>query len=227
MGKQAQLLTLFSLMTCFLHAILLQTPWNDYLYTSLFKVMVFLLCPILYFKVSKEGTFRELLSLFSVADKKTLKLPIFLGLGVFAFIVAAFVIIAPLIDREMVEYALAEVGITPRNAVFVVLYIVVINAALEQLFFRGFVFMTLHRMNFKRYAHGYSALLFAVYHIPVLYNALTPGMLLLSTVGLVAAGLVFNVLTLKCQSISGSLIVHISANLALNLMIGIYFVFAQ
>ena len=85
--------------------------------------------------------------------------------------------------------------------------------------------MSLHQMNYKVYAHLYSSVLFAVYHIPVLYDALELGMLILATVGLVGAGLIFNFLTVKCKSISGPLIVHISANLALNLMIGIYFVF--
>jgi len=224
-AKQAQLLTLFSLIACVLHAAILATPFNNYLYTSVFKVIVFILCPIIYFKFSKEGTFKDLLSLFSMEDKRNIKLSFVLGLSVFALIVAVFLIMEPLIDRTMVDYALVEVGITPGNAIFVVAYIVIINAALEQLFFRGFIFMSLYRMNFKHYAHIYSSILFAVYHIPVLYNALAPEMLILCTIGLVAAGLIFNALTVKFKSISGSLIVHISANLALNLMIGIYFVF--
>ena len=212
-------------MACAFHALMLQTPFNDYLYTSIAKIILFILCPIVYFKVSKEGTFRELLSLFKVKEKRSLRLPFILGGIVFTFIVVAFMILQPLMDQTMVDDALGDIGITPLNAVFVVLYIVLINAALEQLFFRGFVFMTLYRKNFKGYAHLYSALLFAVYHIPVLFNALDLGMLALATIGLVGAGLIFNFLTIKCKSLSGPLIVHISANLALNLMIGVYFVF--
>jgi membrane protease YdiL (CAAX protease family) len=204
---------------------MLQTPLNDYLYTSIAKVILFLLIPFLYYKIFKEGTYKELLSLFILKDKRDVKLPLVLGGIVFTFIVVTFIIIRPLIDSAMVDEALANIGITPGNAVFVVLYIVLINAALEQLFFRGFVFMSLYRMGIKPYAHIYSSVLFAVYHIPVLFHALAPGMLILATLGLVVAGLIFNALTVKCKSISGALIVHISANLALNLMIGIYFVF--
>ena len=163
--------------------------------------------------------------MFLVEDKRSLKLPLILGATVFAFIVIAFVVLQPLIDPVMVDDALAEVGINSRNAIFVVMYIVLLNAALEQFFFRGFVFMSLYAMNVKGIAHIYSSVLFAVYHVPVLYDALEWGMLALATLGLVVAGLIFNSLTIKCKSITGPLIVHISANLALNLMIGIYFVF--
>jgi len=225
--KTKMRLTIYSLVACVLHAVILHSPFNDYLYTSAFKVIVFLLCPILYFKATKEGSFKELLSLFSMnGDKKNIKLAFSLGFGVFAVIVVVFMILRPFLDNAMIADALAENGITPNNAIFVFLYIVVINAALEQLFFRGFVFMSLYRMNVKRYAYVYSSLLFSLYHIPILYNALSPSMLILCTVGLVVAGLIFNALTVRFNSISGSLIVHISANFALNLMIGVFFVFA-
>ena len=223
--KQALLITIFSLIACVLHGAMLQTPFNDYLYTSIAKVFLFLLIPLLYYKIFKEGTFKELLSLFILKEKRDAKLPLILGGIVFSFIVITFVIIQPLIDSAMVDEALANIGITPGNAFLVVLYIVLINAALEQLFFRGFIFTSLYRMDMKPYAHIYSSVLFAVYHIPVLYHALDLGMLTLATLGLIVAGLIFNWLTVKCRSISGALIVHISANLALNLMIGIYFVF--
>ena len=225
-NKHAKLLTLFSLLACALHALLLQTPFNDYLYTSIFKVIVFLLCPILYFKVSKEGSMKELFSLFSMrGDRKNIRLTLLLGFGVFAAIIVAFVIAEPLLDRATVLDALEEIGITPHNIFFVFLYIVLINAALEQLFFRGFIFLSLYRMGFKSYAHAYSALLFSFYHIPVLWGSLSPGILFLCVLGLIAAGLIFNALALKCKSIGGSLIVHISANLAISLMVGIFFIF--
>ena len=223
--KYAVKIILFSLVACVLHALMLQTPFNDYLYTSIAKVILFILCPLIYFIVSKDGTFRGLLSLFLVEDRRTLKLPLILGATVFVFIVIAFVFLQSHIDPVMVDDALADVGINSRNAIFVVMYIVLLNAALEQFFFRGFVFMSLYGLNVKGIAHLYSSVLFAVYHIPVLYDALEWGMLILATAGLVVAGLIFNFLTIKCKSITGPLILHISANLALNLMIGIYFVF--
>ena len=225
-NKNILLITLFSLAACILHAAMLQTPFNAYLYTSIAKVIIFILCPALYCLVTKDGKFRDMLSLFSMhGDKRNILFSLLLGLGTFTFIVILFTILLPFIDPAAVADALAANSITYRNAIFVFLYIVVINAALEQFFFRGFVFLYLHRKGVKRYAHGYSALLFALYHVPILFHAVSPGILILCTAGLVAAGLIFNALTLKCNGIGGSLIVHISANLALNLMIGVHFVF--
>ena len=221
------LLTVCSFVACALHAAMLRSPFNDYAYTSAFKVVVFLLCPFVYFKLSKEGSYKELFSLFLMKrNRKNILITVGLGILVFAFITIAFLITLPFIDRAMVVNALTGNGITRGNTVFVFIYIIVINAALEQLFFRGFVFMGLYRMGVKRYAFAYSAVLFSVYHIPILFGAISFGFLILCTVGLIAAGLIFNVLTVKFESILGSLIVHISANLALNLMVGLLFVFA-
>ena len=225
-NKDALLITIFSIAACALHAIMLQTRFNAYLYTSAFKVFIFILCPYLYCRVSKNVQFKDLLSLFSMhCNRRNIRHAFLLGLGVFTFIVIMFTILLPQLDHAAINAALAANSITPGNAIFVFIYIVVINAALEQFFFRGFVFMTLHRMELKRYAHAYSALLFSFYHIPILFGAVTPAILVLCTVGLVAAGLIFNFLALKFNSITGSLIVHISANLALNMMIGWHFVF--
>jgi len=225
-NQNVKRLTIYSLIACALHAAILYTPFNAYLYTSAFKVIVFILCPIIYFNSYDSACLREHISLFSMhRNKKNIKLAFLLGFSVFTFIVVAFIIVQPFLDRATIVDALATYEITPDNAIFVFIYIVMINAALEQFFFRGFVFMSLYRMNFKRYAHIYSAVLFSFYHIPILINAVTPAILILCTVGLVVAGLIFNALTVKFNSISGSLIVHISANLALNLMIGIYFIY--
>jgi len=223
--KNVLLLTVFSLLACVLHAVMLRTPFNHYAYTSAFKVVVFLICPLIYLKISKEMTVRELFSLFSMnRDRKNIKFSFFLGLGVFAIIIVGFIIAQPLLDSEMIAYALDSYGITRSNAFLVFLYIVLINAAVEELFFRGFIFMSLYRMNLKHYAHLYSSLLFALYHATILNAAMAPGIFILCMAGLVVAGIFFNVLAVKCKSIGGSLIVHISANFALTAMIGVYYV---
>ena len=144
---------------------------------------------------------------------------------VFAFILFAFMIIQPFLDETMIVDTLKNNGITSGNFLFVFIYIVLINAALEEIFFRGFVFLTLYNKGFKSYSHIYSCLLFSVYHIAILNNAVTIGMLIFLTAGLAVSGLIFNGFVLKCKNISGSLIVHISANFALNLIIGVYYLF--
>jgi len=125
----------------------------------------------------------------------------------------------------MIIDALENNGITRGNFPLVFIYIVLINAALEQIFFRGFIFLTIHRKGFKFYAHIYSALLFALYHVAFLYSAVSLGMLVFLTAGLVVGGLIFNYFALICKSISGSLIIHIGANLSLNLIVAVHYLY--
>ena len=219
------LLTILSFITCALHAIMLNTPFNFYLYTSIFKIIVFLLCPVIYFGLSKDGKIKDLF--FVKGDKKNIKFSFILGLVVFAVIMVAYMILHSFLDKEMIVGALAHNGITAGNFAVVFIYVVVINAALEEIFFRGFVFLTLYHMDYKRYAYVYSSFLFAFYHVAVLNNALLPGMFIFCIAGLVGAGLIFNALAIRCKNITGSLIVHISANLALNLIVSFNFAFVK
>lgn len=222
-NKNFWILTICSLAACILHAVMLHTQFNYYLYTSAFKVVLFILTPIIYFMFSSDGKFKDIASL--KCSKKNVRLSFIVGFGVFVFILAAFIIVRPFLDETMIVGALENNGITSGNFVLVFIYIIFINAALEELFFRGFIFFTLYRMNLKIYAHIYSCLLFAIYHVAILNNAVSLGMLIFLIAGLAAAGLIFNYFALRCKSISGSLIVHVSANLALNSIVSIYYLF--
>jgi len=205
------------LVACILHAAMLFSPFNMYLYTSAFKVILFISFPIIYYKFIRGERFLNYI--FVKGDKRNTKLAFLLGLGVFAFLWGAFFVLRPFIDSEMITYALEANGITADNFHFVFIYIVLINAFLEQFFFRGFVFGTIYREGFKKYAHLYSGVLFSVYHIPIMVGGVSFGILMLSVVGLVVAGLIFSFMMVKCKNIWGSLIVHVSANFALNLIV--------
>ena len=219
-NKNIWLLTILSFLVCVLHAVMLNTQYTFYVYTSILKIALFILCPIIYFKIVKDGKSKDILPILPIkGDKKNIRFSFVLGLCVFASIFVLYFILHSFLDSEMIVGALAKNGITADNFVFVFIYIVFINAALEEIFFRGFVFMTLYRMNLKRYAHIYSSFLFAFYHVAVLNNALVPGIFIFCIAGLAVAGLIFNIMAAKCKSITGSLIVHISANLALNLIV--------
>ena len=202
---------------------MLHTQFNNYAYTSIMKIILFTLCPVIYFKAFKDKSYK---SIFTIkGDKKHIKRSFILGFCVFAVIFAVFMILRPFLDSTMIVNALAKNGIAKNNFPVVFIYIVLINAALEEIFFRGFVFMTLYRMNYKCYAYVYSSVLFALYHVFILNNAVSPGVFIFCITGLVASGFFFNYLAVKCKSIAGSLIVHISANFALNLIVSAYYFF--
>jgi len=218
--KNIRFITIFSLLACGLHALILHTPFNHYAVTSAFKVFVFMSAPILYFLISKDGRFKDIATL--KGDNKNIKIALIIGASAFVFIQVLFVALRQFLDETMIVDALADNGITGGNFPLVFIYIVLINAALEQIFFRGFIFLTIHRKGFKLYAHVYSAALFALYHVAFLYSAMSLGMLVFLTFGLVVAGLIFNYFALVCRSISGSLIIHIGANVSLNLIVTMY-----
>jgi len=219
--KKPWVFTLCSLLPCVLHAVMLHTRFNGYAYTSGAKIALFLLGPAAYLALSQDRPFRDLFR--GAGNGKALKLPLILGFSAFAAIAVIFAFLRPFLDREMILGALEHNGITGKNFPLVFVYVVLINAALEELFFRGFIFIGLRRAGRNRAAYGVSALLFALYHMAILNNALAPGMFVFCIAGLVAAGWLFSALTVRSGGIAGSLIVHVSANLALNLIVVYYY----
>jgi len=220
--KNILLLTSLSLIACGLHAVMLYTPINQYAYTSVAKVVLFVLCPIIYFAAKKCGKLKDLL--FIRGERKYIRISLFLGIGVFALILAVGFAISPLLDRSLIIVAMSNVGITGENYFLALAYYLLINVALEELFFRGFLFASLYRMNVKRYAHIYSSLLFAAYHISVMRDGATLWIVALAVVGLALVGLFFNEITRRCGNAIGSYTIHVGASLAIGL-IGAYYMY--
>ncbi|MCL2619543.1 MAG: CPBP family intramembrane metalloprotease [Defluviitaleaceae bacterium] len=215
-NKNLLLITVLSILACVAHGVMLFTPFNDYIFTSLAKLVIFVACSIIYFALTKDGRFVDL---FSVKGRgKALKYSALFGLGSAIVVFIAFLIIRPWLEQEMVVNALSNVGITSENYIFAVMYYVVVNVALEELFFRGFIFLTLYRIGYKVYAHIFSATLFAVYHVAIMRYGVDPALLVLATVGLTATGIFFNEITRRSDSIIGSYLVHASASLAISII---------
>ena len=210
-----------SVFVCGIHAVMLHTQFNHYVYTSALKAILFTLCPFLYCIITKSGRLRDLF-VIKEGGKKLLKLPLLSGLSVFALVLIAHAVFQSLLDQAMVVGALLDVGITSDNYVLALLYVICVNAALEEMFFRGFVFLNIHRMGLTKCAHIFSSLLFALYHVSVLKSGVTAGVLVLGIFGLAVSGFIFNELARRCESVVGSLIVHICANAAIG-VIGVYY----
>ena len=222
--KNLILISVLSLLACGLHAAMLNSPFNGYLYTSILKVVVFILFPLICFAVSKSGSFKDLI--FLKGEKKYIKICLFLGIFVFAFILTVFILFNKFFDKMMIVDGMSEIGITKTTYPLVFIYIILINSALEELFFRGFAFLTLYKLGYKRYAYIFSSLLFAGYHMAVLDGWFSIGIFILCIAGLVAVGLIFNEFAKRCRTILGSFLLHVSANLAINLIGAYYFYLA-
>ena len=137
-----------------------------------------------------------------------------LGLGVFVFVQAGYFVLKGFIDLNNISAVLENnLGISKENFIFVSLYISFFNSLLEELFFRGFSFLTL-----KKYSYIISAFAFSIYHVSILANWFNPIIYIIFITGLFVTGLFFNLLNDRYDNIYNSWIVHMAANISINII---------
>ena len=207
-----------SFSVCVLYGLLLLTPLNGYVYTTLLKIALFLAVPLIFAKkkhTNVKGYFG------TVKSKKMMALSFAVGAGVIIIILTGYFLLRQFFDDQMILGSLKNEGITKSNFPAVFLNIIFINAFFEEFFFRGFVFRGALKLGTKQYAYRFSAVLFALYHVTMIMNWFTLPIFFLCMAGLFVGGLIFNYVTDKCGSIFGSYIIHAAANLAIN-AIGLY-----
>lgn len=185
----------------------------SYVLKTLAKLSLFVAIPLIYYqktdqaKRQRQRTWRD----YSAS--------IALGLGAFAVIMAAFYLTRSYIDLSgIVSELQTKSKITPTNFLLVGAYITFGNSFLEEYFFRGFVFMSLRNQGKKKLAYVFSSLLFAVYHIAIFKTWFSPPLLLVALLGLVTIGFVFNWLTVRSGSYTGSWLTHVLADIAIILI---------
>lgn len=187
----------------------------DYAVKSIIKVMLFLTLPIGYALITGGIPFRRLFTF----ERKGLSRSLLLGLGVFALILGGYFLIGPFFDFSKVTGALQNnLGVDAGNFIFVAIYISIVNSLLEEFFFRGFAFFTLKEQVGRRFAYLFSAGAFAVYHIAMMTSWFSVELFLLLIVSLFVAGLLFNWLNEQNGNIYASWMVHMFANLAINII---------
>jgi len=184
-----------------------------YFVKSAIKLLLFLILPIVILRNQKEISLKGLLHI----ERKKMIIPILLGLGVYLFIMGAYYIIGPYFDFSNVTVALADnYGVKKENFVTVALYISFANSLLEEFFFRGLAFLTLKKLTSRRFASLFSAAAFSLYHIAIMSSWFNPFLFILLIASLFIAGLLFNWLNEKTNTIYTSWLVHMCANFATN-----------
>ena len=180
---------------------------------SALKIAVFLGCIGLYVLVSRDGEpFRALVR----PAGKGLKPAALLAAGVLAVLAGGYLLLSPWLDLSAIpENLAAKEGITRETFPLAAAYITLCNSLLEELFFRGFGFLTLYRLGYRRLAYAFSALAFALYHVAITDGWGAPGLIFLMVAGLTAAGLLFSWLD-RDGSLRPSWLVHMGANLGTN-----------
>ena len=215
-AKKYRVIMLAGLVGCGTMA-LVDGLWQPgYWVKSAVKLTLFLLLPLAASALGARETLRALPRIFR-ANRQALLRSSGLGVGVFAVILGGYYTLGQLFDLTAITGALTEnVGVTGENFLFVAIYISLVNSLLEEFFFRGFLFLGLLDGAPRWLAYSFSAILFALYHIAMMFGWGSPVLILLILAALFAGGLIFNLLNEKSHSIYPSWLVHLCANLAIN-----------
>lgn len=155
--------------------------------------------------------------LFCRPDRKSLKVSAALALAVFLFLTVGYMVLSPWLDLSAIPDELRYSGITAETFPMVAAYITLVNSLLEEVFFRGFAFLTLRRHASQRFAYGFSGLAFAAYHVSIMSGWFHPIWFVVFIAGLAVAGMLFDFLDRRGSVWCGWL-VHMAANLAINLI---------
>lgn len=195
--------------------ILTDGVWQPgYALKSAVKILVFLALPLLLSRtmdLSVTGCLRP--------SKASVVIGGLLGIGTVAVILGAYALLHTYIDLSAVPQALAaDTGITKENFPFVAVYIALCNSLLEEFFFRGFACSTLVGQTGRVFAAVFSSLAFAVYHAGMLITMVNPFLFILALTVLAGCGLFFVYLNSRSGSIWTSWLVHMGANIGINLI---------
>ncbi|QGH35001.1 CPBP family intramembrane metalloprotease [Gracilibacillus salitolerans] len=208
-------LMLFVVLACIAMAAIELYIAPNYLVKSICKLFLFLLIPYIYIRFVAHLSFKELFSF----KMKYLKLPMILASCLSIIILSTYWIIGGFFDFSNVTVMLEDnMAVDKSNFLFVAIYIALVNSLLEEFFFRGFAFLALLKMTTRRVAYLFSAGIFALYHIAMMTEWFSISLFALILFSLFVAGLLFNKLDEKADSILPSWLVHISANLSINLI---------
>ena len=168
-------------------------------------------------KGEPRGTRFGMAGIFQKPDRQSLKVSAALAAGVFLFLTVGYMLLSPWLDLSAIPEKLRYSDITAETFPVVALYIILVNALLEEIFFRGFAFLALRQYAGERFAYVFSGIAFALYHVSIMDGWFHPIWFGLFVAGLAVAGILFDWLD-RQESIWNGWLVHASANLAINLI---------
>lgn len=179
-----------------------------YVLKTLIKLPLFLLIPIFVFNKRNKIS-------FSIKLKKDDRKFIFIwSIFVFSIIILVYLILKNFIDLDIIINDFStRLMIDSKWIVIAGLYTIVINSLIEEVFFRGFIFLGL--TNNKIVAYLYSSSLFAIYHMTIFKTWFSISITILILIGLFVGGIIFAYFVDKTKSVISSWIIHLSADLAI------------
>ncbi|MBQ6223251.1 MAG: CPBP family intramembrane metalloprotease [Solobacterium sp.] len=184
-----------------------------YLYKSLLKIFVFSSVAVIYSLVTKE----KIIDLIRIRKRLPSRKLILAMIFVYLFILCVYFLLHDRIDLSNIRNSLlAKEGLTRDNFIFIFSYIIVINSFLEEALFRGFLYTVFADRNHPVSGAVFSSLLFAVYHLGIVFTWFDPLILILCITGLAGTGLFLQYICIREDNLFACWFVHACANLAIN-----------
>lgn len=191
------------------------------------KILSFLAFPLIYILFTKDNIVNESIknSLKNFSKSKVKSISTVLGVLLFFFLLGIYLVFKNYIDFNTIKMDFEiKYKITKDSFLYYGLYMAFVNSLMEEFFFRGFIFLNLKKLGYKKTGYIISSLLFAIYHIANFQNWFSPFLYILALLGLFIGGTIFNFLDDKDNTFLNSWFVHICADLAI-VLIG-YIIFA-
>lgn len=126
------------------------------------------------------------------------------------------------IDVKIIREGLATNGINGSNFIYYSLALVIINPVAEEYLWRYGVFSFFQTRFTELFALIISSMVFAGYHVLVLWSFISPIWLILVFLGISAGGMIFGDIYLKTRRLHFPIIAHSLTNLSVTILIWIY-----
>jgi len=189
----------------------------NYLNKVLIKLGLIIISFVLGKKIDLDYSFLKPKKITAYKKGLIVSLIAFFGIIIGFLIIRNFLDYQVMIDEFKNKYELRGIKFFVAS-----IYLVVVNAFLEEYFFRGYIFFNLTN---KYFAYIFSSLAFSVYHLSNFKNWFTnDALIIVPVVGLFLSGLIFNYLDSKSKDIYNSYIPHFFADLAI-VIIGYFIIY--
>lgn len=185
-----------------------------YVWKSAVKIAMFFGCVVLFYLLYRD---EKLKNHFKIKNKKAFAVCAIIALLTIGVIIGAYALIQDYVNPAQIKDSLLnKEKVSVDNFLYVALYISAVNSFLEEIFFRGLLFLQVKKLGYRKLAYNLSALFFAVYHIGIVSGWFNIWVFLLVIFLLYVAGVILNFAAEKCDSFLGSWVIHIAANIGIN-----------
>ncbi|MBQ7766992.1 MAG: CPBP family intramembrane metalloprotease [Lachnospiraceae bacterium] len=185
-----------------------------YIWKSVIKITMFFGSVVLFYLIFKD---EKIKGHFIIKNKKAFAVSSVIALLTIGVILGAYALIQDYVDSNQIQDSLLnKEKVSVDNFLYVALYISAVNSFLEEIFFRGLLFLQVKKLGYRQLAYHLSAICFAIYHIGIVTSWFNLWVFFLVIFLLYVAGVILNFAAEKCDSFLGSWVIHIAANIGIN-----------